>query len=91
MNRNCGCKGRMRQKGGGFSELPGRQLALAGQRILHGFRQAAEEMSVEEGVGVRRKQGLHIGEQREHMPITEGRVIYEPEQSPSRSTIAGFT
>jgi hypothetical protein len=69
----------MRQKGGGFSELPGGQLALAGQRILHRLRQAAEKMSVEEGVGVRRKQGLHVGEQREHMPIAERRVIYEPE------------
>jgi len=52
----------MRQEGGGFRELPGGQLALAGQRILHGFRQAAEKMSIEEGVSVRRKQGLHVGE-----------------------------
>ena len=52
----------MWEKGGGFSELPRGQLALADQRILHGFRQAAEKMSIEEGVGVRRKQGLHVGE-----------------------------
>ncbi len=62
MNQNCGCQRRMRQKGGGFSELPRGQLALADQRILHGFRQAAEKMSIEEGVSVRRKQGLHVGE-----------------------------
>ena len=52
----------MRQKGGGFSELPRRQLALADQRILHRLRQAAEKMSIEECVSVRRKQGLHVGE-----------------------------
>ena len=48
------CQRRMRQKGGGFSELPRRQLALADQRILHRLRQAAEKMSIEEGVSVRR-------------------------------------
>ena len=69
----------MRQKGGGFSELPGGQLALAGQRILHRLRQAAEKMSVEEGVSIRRKQGLHVGEKREHMPVAERRVVDEPE------------
>jgi hypothetical protein len=52
----------MWQKGGGFSKLPGGQLTLADQRILHRLRQAAEKMSIEEGVGVRRKQGLHVGE-----------------------------
>jgi hypothetical protein len=54
MNRNCGCQRRMRQKGGGLSELPRGQLTLADQRVLHGLRQAAEKMSVEECVGVRR-------------------------------------
>jgi hypothetical protein len=54
MDQNCSCQRRMRQKGGGFSELPRGQLTLADQRILHGLRQAAEKMSVEERVGVRR-------------------------------------
>jgi hypothetical protein len=62
MNRNCGCQRRMWQKGGGFGKLPRGQLTLAGQRVLHRLRQAAEKVSVEESVGVRRKQGLHVGE-----------------------------
>ncbi len=44
----------MRQKGGGFSELSRGQLTLADQRILHRLWQAAEKMSIEECVGVRR-------------------------------------
>ena len=54
MDRNCGCQRRVRQKGGGFGELPRGQLTLANQSVLHRLRQAAEEVGVEESVGVRR-------------------------------------
>jgi hypothetical protein len=54
MDRNCGCKRRVRQKGGGLGELPRGQLTLADQRVLHGLWQVAEKVSVEESVGVRR-------------------------------------
>jgi hypothetical protein len=52
MDRNCGCQRRMRQKGGGLGQLPRGQLALTDQGILHGLRQATEEVGVEEDVGI---------------------------------------
>ena len=43
---------RVGQQGGGFSKLSRGKLAFADQGILHGLRQAAEEVGVEENVGI---------------------------------------
>ncbi len=40
------------KKGGGSSKLARRELAFAGQRILHGLRQAAEIEGIEEDVSI---------------------------------------
>ena len=52
MDWNCSCQRRMRQKGGGLGKLPRGQLTFADQGILHGLRQATEEVGVEEDVGI---------------------------------------
>jgi hypothetical protein len=52
VDRNGGCQRWVGQQGGGFSKLSRGKLAFADQGILHGLRQAAEEVGVEEDVGI---------------------------------------